>query len=290
MMRFFLLLAYCSLIVLSDDQTLLAKEQAVPRVAANNALSLQKLIGRTVTVHGKVNRASISKSGHHFLNFYSSNLTVVCFQPDVEKFEAGGPAKLWRNKEIEVSGKLELYKGKPQIKLTAASQVKLAGKVKQPSTDDKDSLAGTFSLNDIRVDTDAAASDKPRFELKQTGRLTWMSPAGLVYRGRDAQGLTRVEHVLRHAADQPGRQGSHGVFEGGNDKALAVVDEAWELVKTKKIEPKKEGDRLAYTVPMGRRIGFLGGKSGANRKHPPLTKVFLVIRKPADVITAFPRS
>lgn len=260
-----------------------AKEASPTRVAANNAVELQKAVGKSIIVHGKVSRASVSKSGHHFLNFYSSKLTVVCFKSDLGGFPAGGPAKLWKEKEIDVSGKLELFKGKPQIKLTKASQVKLTAAAGSSKSQNK------FSLRDVKVDGSSSDKSSPKFELKQTGKLSWMSPAGLMYRGKDAAGLTRVEHVLRHAADQPQRRGSHGVFDGGDDSALALVDEAWELVKTRKIKPKKEGDRLAYTVPMGRRVGYLGGRNGANRNHPPLKNVFIVIRGKSEVITAFPR-
>lgn len=272
-------------------QDLIAKELPVTRVAANNAKAVKENIGKTATVHGKVKSASVSKSGIHFLNFYSSNVVVVCFKQDAKKFDSGGPAKLWNNKEIEVTGKLENYKGKPQIKITQPTQVRLASATKRPGATGKKSedpdAKGGFSLADIKVGS--GKTKKKPFELKQTGKLTWLSPAGLIYKGKDAKGLTRVEHVLRHAADQPNRAGSHGVFDGGNDIALAVVDEAWKLAKEKKIKPKKERDRLAYTIPMGRRVGYLGGKSGKSRNHPPLKKVFIVISGKSEVITAFPR-
>jgi len=276
------------------SQDVIAKEQPIVRVAANNAAAVKEHTGKIATVHGKIKSASISRSGHHFLNFYSSNVVVVCFKDNVKKFDGGGPAKLWSDKDIEVTGKLEIYKGKPQIKLTLPAQVRLPSAVKRPGdadkTGDDPDAKGGFSLSDVKVGGGKEdAKTKKAFELKQTGKLTWLSPAGLTYKGKDAKGLTRVEHVLRHAADQPNRAGSHGVFDGGNDIALAVVDEAWKLAKEKNIKPRKEGDRLAYTIPMGRRIGYLGGKSGKSRKNPPLKKVFIVIRGKSEVITAFPR-
>lgn len=276
------------LIALQLAGVTLAQATIESKVAANNTAALKKLVGEEVTVTGKVNRATISSSGHHFLNFYSSDLSVVCFRSDVAAFKGGGPAKLWKNKSIEVSGKLELYKGKPQIKVTSPSQiVEGSSDSSKAAAKDKDKK---FSLDDIRVDGSGGpeGSKKP-FELKQTGELTWLSPAGLIYRGRDPQGKTRVEHVLRHAKDQPRRRGSHGVFDGGRDQALATVDEAWKLAKQKKIKPKKEGDRLAYTIPMGKRVGYLGGSSGARRNNPPLSKVFIVVKGKSEVITAFPR-
>ena len=278
-------------LLLASFVCLQAKEAAPPpKVAVNNTVKLRSLTGKTVTVTGKVSRTSQSKSGHHFLNFYSSNLTVFCAKPDAAKFKSGGPAKLFKDKEVEVTGKLEIYKGKPQIKILSPTQVKLAKTTsasRPPSLADVRVDSGkTPSLADVRVDGPKTKT----FKLKQVGKLTWISPAGRKYAGRDPEGRTRVEHVLRHAADEPRRAGSHGVFDGGNDQALATVDEAWKLAKQKKIKPKNEGRTSAYTISMGHRVGFLGGQTGKRRKHPGLTKVFIVVRTGTnEIITAFPR-
>lgn len=268
-----------------------------PRVAANNSAKVKSLSGKTVTLFGKISRANQSKSGNHFLNFYSSDVTIFCAKKDAGKFKSGGPAKLFANKEIEVTGKLEDFKGKPQIKIVSPKQIqlansKLAAKLDTKTPSLKDVKVGksskTPSLADVRVD--GGTKNAKKFELKQIGKTTWVSPAGLKYKGKDPQGLTRVEHVLRHAADQPRRAGSHGVFDGGNDRALEIVDEAWKLAKQKKIKPKNEGRTSAYTIPMGRRVGYLGGQRGAQRKNPALKKVFIVVRTgTSEVITAFPR-
>ena len=222
--------------------------------------------------------ASISKGGHHFLNFSGADFTVVCFKENAAKFKDGGPAKTFDRKEVQVTGKIELFKGKPQIKLTLPGQISLL--------DDKSSTPST--PDDDHAGTDKAT--KLEFKLKQVAANTWLSPAGLRYEGKDPQGLTRVEHVLRHAANQPTRAGSHGVFDGGKDQALATIDEAWRLAKQQKIEPKQEGQTSAYTIPMGRRVGYLGGQAGTTRGNPPLKNVFIVVRTgTSNVITAFPR-
>jgi hypothetical protein len=127
-------------------------------------------------------------------------------------------------------------------------------------------------------------------ELKKIGPDAWISPAGLKYQGRDPEGRTRVDHVLRHARDIPDRDGSHGVFDGGPNAVFGVIDEAWRNVEKTKLRPTLEGDRSLYTVPMGRRVGYLGGSAGASRGHPPLTRIFLVIETGTkNVVTAFPR-
>lgn len=269
----------------------IAKELAPQMtVAANNAVKLRSATGKIAAVTGKVASTSVSKSGHHFIKFVSSNLTVVCFKENVKKFPAGGPAKLLKAKDVTVVGKVELYKGKPQIKLLSPDQIRKAppkGDNKTPSLADVKVNGGKKpSLADVKV----GGKKTPKFELKQVGKTTWLSPAGLKYKGRDSEGLTRVEHVLRHAADQPRRAGSHGVFDGGNDKALAVVDEAWRIAKKKKLKPKREAYTEAYTISMGRRVGYLGGQNGAKRGKPALKRVFIVVRNDtSEVITAFPK-
>ena len=281
----------------------IAKEAAPPVIPANNAAKLKASVGKTVAIAGKVSNTSVSKSGHHFINFVSSDLTVICFKDNVGKFPKGGPAKQLKGQEITIVGKLELYRKKPQIKLVSPDQVRKATKAGS-QTGSQSGGSKTPSLADIRVDKKSGSTKTPslsdikvggpkstgkKFELKQTGKTSWVSPAGLKYKGKDPKGLTRVEHVLRHAADQPRRAGSHGVFDGGNDKALATVDEAWRLVKTKKLKPKNEGRSSVYNISMGRRIGYLGGQSGAKQRKPALKRVRIVVRKDtSEVITAFP--
>ena len=250
---------------------LLAGDEAPPpRIKATNVVQLREQVGKRVTVYGRIARTSTSsRSKHQFLNFYDDALSVICFSQDVGKFEAGGPAKLYKDKDVELTGTVELYRGKLQIKLQKPSQIRIADSRSQPTEHPGDSES---------------------VELKKIGTDAWLSPAGLRYEGRDPDGRTRVEHVLRHARDIPNRDGPHGVFDGGPDRVFEVIDEAWRRAQRDRIRPEVERDRSVYTIPMGRRIGFLGGQTGARNGHPPLSKVFLVIEtRTKSVITAFPR-
>jgi len=236
-----------------------------PRVSANNTVELRKLLNRDVTVTGKVDRVNKSSSGHQFLSFTSSELTVVCFQKSLAAFKEGTPADLYGQREVEITGRLELYNGKLQIKLHQPAQIKLAA---------------------AKSETSPPAA----IELKRIDKDTFLSPAGLRYDGYDPQGLTRVEHIARHTRDQPDRPGSHGVFDGDRGVAFAVIDEAWKLAEKNKIRPENEGDRSSYLVPLGRRVGYLGGQAGKRRNNPPLERVFIVFKTGTkDIITAFPR-
>jgi hypothetical protein len=240
----------------------IAEESAA--IPANLVIKLRERVGQQVTVTGHIERTSRSNSGHHFLNFNASELTIVCFAKDAAKFKEAAPADAFKNKNVSVNGTLELYKGKLQIRLEDPQQIKIL-------------------TTERRGPTRAV-------ELKQVGKDVWLSPAGLKYAGHDPAGLTRVEHILRHVTDQPDRDGPHGVFDGGEGIAFAVIDEAWQMAQSRKLPANQEGDRSSYLVSMNRRIGFLGGKEGKQRRHPPLQRVFIVFETGTkNIITAFPR-
>lgn len=241
------------------------KENSVAesRLHVSESGKLAALEGQDVVVYGKADANKVSGgSAHHFLNFSGSDFSVMCPSEFVAGFPEGGPANLFRDKLVEIRGTLKLHRGKPQITLTSPDQIK---------------------------ELSSAPKPKP-FKLKPTGKDTWTSPGGLVFKGRDPKGLTRLEHVMLHAKDNPDRIGSHGVFDGDAKAIFMLLDEAWELTQTKGIRPKVESGRVAYTIPMNRRIGYLGGRAGKSKNHPPLQNVFIVMnRGTREVITAFPR-
>ena len=239
-----------------------AKQAAPPRVRAGDTATLGRHVGKTVTVYGHVARTGKSSSGINFLNFGGAELTIVCLAADAAKFKDGLPADVYRDADIEVTGEVERFRGKLQVRLTAPAHIR-------------------------RVDLTPAVA---KVELKQLGRDHWQSPAGLHYRGRDPDGRTRLDHVLRHAKDDPRRDGPHGVFDGGRDGALATIDEAWRLARKRKTRPEVEGGRAAYSVRLPRRVGYLGGRTGAGRQNPPLYRVQIVVeRETSNVVTAYPK-
>ena len=249
------------------------REAAAPEpINASNAAALRPLVGKMVSVYGPVQSVYVSHgSGTEILNLANNAFAVVCLGESIDHFGELGLAKRYEGRVVVVTGTLQRYKGKLQIQVTEPSQVRLYAPAKPtrptPSSDDPGDLG-----------------------LRKVGDEEWLSPAGLRYAGRDPQGLTRLEHVLRHARDLPNREGSHGVFDGGPKGAIAVIDEAWRLAKKRGMAPQVEGDRSAYTVALGRRIGYLGGEAGARRGHPSLQRVFLVVETDtSNLITAFPK-
>lgn len=123
--------------------------------------------------------------------------------------------------------------------------------------------------------------------LQEISRDRFMSPEGLLYTPGSAEGH-RLEHLKRHTVDQPTRPGKHGVFDGGMEGALKSIEKAYEKAKAGQRTTKQvDGNRTIYTVDMGKRIGFVGGRDG-NQKRKPMARRLRMVLEGNRVITAFP--
>ena len=94
---------------------------------------------------------------------------------------------------------------------------------------------------------------------------------------------------MEHARDNKEKP-VHGVFLGNREEILAVIDEAYQIARKRgppTVKKEEEGDRTVYLVDMKRKIGYLGGKVGDRKNHPPCRFLQLVLEENA-VITAFP--
>ncbi|MGB7329521.1 MAG: hypothetical protein WBD31_31875 [Rubripirellula sp.] len=123
--------------------------------------------------------------------------------------------------------------------------------------------------------------------LREVSRDRFVSPAGLLYTPGSAEGH-RLEHLRRHTEDMPSRPGSHGVFDGGMEGALATIDRAYDRAKKKqKTTTTVDDGRTVYTVDMGGRVGYVGGRDG-NRKRKPMARRVRLVVEGNRVITAYP--
>ncbi len=154
-------------------------------------------------------------------------------------------------------------------------------------------LAATplFARGDARFRLDAAdirALEKSG-HLVKIGADAWKTRGGALLTGRDPGGLTRLEHIMRHTVDAPGRP-KHGVFSIGRAEVIELLDRVIARIRTGSAGAgKTRGDRMAYTVDAGSVVGYLGGREGKKRHHPKLTRVRLVVKKGAmEVVTFFP--
>ncbi|MCO6044629.1 hypothetical protein NG895_11990 [Aeoliella sp. ICT_H6.2] len=137
--------------------------------------------------------------------------------------------------------------------------------------------------------SDAGPNDLPLEDvLEEIGRDTYQSPSGLVF-GRGSVDGTRLAHLMTHAEDEPNRPGQHGVFDESDQARLVqLVDRAYDqALHNQNSKRRTEGRREVFTIDLGRRIGYIGGQSGARRNHPPAHHIRLVVDG-NRFITAFP--
>lgn len=102
----------------------LLKAQEV--ITSDNA---KDFVGKVVTVKGEVSQVTTTKSNTTFINIdgkYPDNkFTLVIFKDDASRFPE---VNTWEGKTIEVSGKVELYRDRPQIILKELKQIKILKK------------------------------------------------------------------------------------------------------------------------------------------------------------------
>lgn len=156
-----------------------------------------------------------------------------------------------------------------------------------PSAEDTNPPAVSGGVDDSQP----PAIDDPTLRygfLRQTGRDRFISPAGLQYLPGSQEGH-RLEHIKRHTQDQPNRPGSHGVFDGDMAAVVRMLDEAYLKAKQDATGVTTEQDqgRTIYTINMGKRIGYVGGREG-NRRRKPMARRLRLVLEGTRVITAYP--
>jgi DNA/RNA endonuclease YhcR with UshA esterase domain len=94
--------------------------------SVENAEWIKAHLDKEVTVTGVPNaKSNASAAGHFFYNFDRSDLTLFCFKAVAATLpEEKKPASLV-GKTIQVTGKLALYKDKPQIVIRKAEQIQI---------------------------------------------------------------------------------------------------------------------------------------------------------------------
>ena len=128
------------------------------------------------------------------------------------------------------------------------------------------------------------------FRLDRLNASMVQTPAGLQYSVSNRE--NRIDHVMRHAVDDPDRDYAHGVFaDSSQDAILKLLDKAYELIQSNSSqvqrEPADEAGRVAYTIRMPETIGYVGGTSGRKQGFPKTNRLKLVLEG-QRVITAYP--
>ena len=115
------LIAFLVTVALGVSSLASAEEKTIPDSLAKNH------VGENVAVKGTVAKVSVSASGTTYLNFGApfpnQVFSAVIFSSDAA---AVSNPKQWEGKRVVARGKVELYKGKPEIILRKASQLSSA--------------------------------------------------------------------------------------------------------------------------------------------------------------------
>jgi DNA/RNA endonuclease YhcR with UshA esterase domain len=82
-------------------------------------------IGQNVTVEGVVTAVSTSQKGNAFINFGGvyPNQTFTGWIPTGTPLASYTSLQLLKGKKIKITGRIELYRGKPEIRVLSKSQI-----------------------------------------------------------------------------------------------------------------------------------------------------------------------
>ncbi len=114
-------------LLLIHSRALLA-EEADLKVIKLEAVSSEQILENEeviVRVQGFVEATRVNATGIHFLDFKGSDFVGVTFAGFVEKFPDGPPSEFYKGKWVEITGKIQNYRGTPQIRLESPDQVKI---------------------------------------------------------------------------------------------------------------------------------------------------------------------
>ena len=154
------------------------RAEDLPRANAIEEDAVRALLGKKSIITGKVTDAFESPKGMTFLNLDGGKFTVVAWKESYDKFEGGSPAKLYKDKTLEVTGEVFEYRskgaaktdpGKLEIKLISPDQIKILttpdadAKPEEPKADPKDKSSKTKK---------DSKTDKPAGDQKETDAKT----------------------------------------------------------------------------------------------------------------------
>ncbi|MEE2714837.1 MAG: hypothetical protein VYD34_02390 [Verrucomicrobiota bacterium] len=115
---------YLLFLFVANLSGVIAGQVEVPVFDVKQIEGIRAAEGKEIKVRGLVERTGKSKgSGMNFLNFPGGEFTVVVFGRSLKNFPGGEPADIFKGKLVEVTGKVELYKKKPQIVLEEPSRL-----------------------------------------------------------------------------------------------------------------------------------------------------------------------
>ena len=198
---------------------------------AGDIAALKSAMGRTVVVHGVVEKISVTSSGHRKVHFKDSSLFLYLNSSDFEK-RSDWKLEEWIGKEVYAGGPVKSYFGKPEIILTDPAQIATAAnQVKLPAGSSSKNApalgtgfavnATTASLTQLRLDV--RTTTKARFValVSESMELRWekaasTSSSGSVLRfetsGTTSKGRDPADRAVSFVTARHGGQWPAGRF------------------------------------------------------------------------------
>ena len=217
-------------------------------------------------------------------------VAVIWLHPKIQAWleghNAGGP---------DASAEVEQSDSEPSIASQHSAERKrvVINDVDEPVVVEVDRSGPTSGAKSKAGKDSTTSTSKPTAtsalgQLKEIRKNVFESTAGLRYVPGSADNH-RLRHVMQHAKDDTSKP-IHGVFEGNRDQILAVIDEAYLKAKKggREVHSEEQNDRLAYTVNLGRKIGYMGGSEGKRTGNPECRYVRIVLEDGNVVISAYP--
>jgi DNA/RNA endonuclease YhcR with UshA esterase domain len=117
--RYLILLAICSALA-----TEVAQAQTTTVIPANEAAAH---VGEYATVEGVVAKVFSSNKGNTFLNIGASypNQTFTSWVPPASPVNKSPTLSGIEGKHVKITGRIEMYKGKPEIRINAIEQLEV---------------------------------------------------------------------------------------------------------------------------------------------------------------------
>jgi len=120
---------FCCMVIGEEPAPETKRAEPERPTAAYTDADAAKHVGEEATVTGKVLSIGTSKQGNVYINFGDAfprqTFSGVIRAKDLQKV---GDPKKFDGHAVAVTGKIELYNGKPQIVITAPAQIKVVEK------------------------------------------------------------------------------------------------------------------------------------------------------------------
>jgi hypothetical protein len=113
---------WLAFLVISQTIPTIARAQTTAVIPANEAAAH---VGEYATVEGVVAKVFTSKSGNTFLNIGASypNQTFTGWIPPALPVNKSPILSEIEGKHVKITGRIKIYKGKPEIRINAAEQL-----------------------------------------------------------------------------------------------------------------------------------------------------------------------